>query len=458
MSATLDNGPATSGAATLQLLAQAMQRDAASQQRGRNASLPDAAALFDLSQRLLTAETPSTVYRILADGLKELTGARSAIVASVRRNDCQIEAVAHIETFDRNAEAMRGYRNACLNVLAGKDVPADELRSVSFVAADGRLQVIGLIEYDPQLDSTSLAKCLGYLRDGLSPTLTTKLAALEQSRFRRAVAAVARAWRIDRRLAWILAAAATVNALMPRPYQVRCDCEVEPDVRRHVAAPFDGVLQQSLCQPGDVVAAGQVLGKLDAKELNWEIAGIRADRDRATKSRDVNLSAGKTASAQIDRLEAQRLDERRKLLEHRLENLDVKSPIAGVVVSGDLDRVEGAPVKIGQSLYEVAPLDRMVVDVLVPETEIERVAVGQKLSISLDSHLGTTLVGSVSRIYPRAEVRDEANVFVIETVLDNADGKLRPGMKGRAAVSTAHRPLAWIALHRACETAYRWLW
>ena len=136
MSATLDNGPATSGAATLQLLAQAMQRDAASQQRGRNASLPDAAALFDLSQRLLTAETPSTVYRILADGLKELTGARSAIVASVRRNDCQIEAVAHIETFDRNAEAMRGYRNACLNVLAGKDVPADELRSVSFVAAD----------------------------------------------------------------------------------------------------------------------------------------------------------------------------------------------------------------------------------------------------------------------------------------------------------------------------------
>ena len=43
----------------------------------------------------------------------------------------------------------------------------------------------------------------------------------------------------------------------------------------------------------------------------------------------------------------------------------------GIVVSGDLKRHEGAAVKIGQSLYEVAPLEKLVAEVAIPEEELE---------------------------------------------------------------------------------------
>ena len=34
-------------------------------------------------------------------------------------------------------------------------------------------------------------------------------------------------------------------------------------------------------------------------------------------------------------------DQKRQLLESRIKNLDIKSPEAGIVVSGDLERTEG---------------------------------------------------------------------------------------------------------------------
>ena len=68
------------------------------------------------------------------------------------------------------------------------------------------------------------------------------------------------------------------------------------------------------------------------------------------------MAAGKTAAAQIDQLEIQRQEVKRQLLERRLANLEIKSPIDGIVVAGDLQRSEGVPVNVGQVLYEVAPL------------------------------------------------------------------------------------------------------
>jgi multidrug resistance efflux pump len=65
--------------------------------------------------------------------------------------------------------------------------------------------------------------------------------------------------------------------------------------------------------------------------------------------------------------------------------LDIKSPIDGVVISGDLKRAEGAPVAIGQTLYEIAPLDRMVAEVAIPDDEISRVRLAQSVTINLDA-------------------------------------------------------------------------
>lgn len=146
--------------------------------------------------------------------------------------------------------------------------------------------------------------------------------------------------------------AAVIGAMfVPLPLGVRCDCELQPEVRLSVAAPFSAVWRKSYVRPGDVVAAGQSLGLLDVAELQRELAAATAERDRAAKSADVNGAAGRTAAAQIDRLEVRRIDERRALLAERLANVEVKSQIAGVVLSGECDRAAGAPLRQGAVLY-----------------------------------------------------------------------------------------------------------
>src|SRR5690606_27148916 len=120
----------------------------------------------------------------------------------------------------------------------------------------------------------------------------------------------------------------------PWDYKIACRCEIQPAVRRYVAAPFAGVFEKSLVEPGDLVRRDQVLGRLDGKEVRWELASVMAEYERVSKSYDVNLAAGKVAAAQIDRLEMERLDHKRRLLEHRAANLEIRSPIDGIVLSG----------------------------------------------------------------------------------------------------------------------------
>src|SRR3569623_2185963 len=112
-----------------------------------------------------------------------------------------------------------------------------------------------------------------------------------------------------------LALVAVVTACvlsLPLHYRLRGACELQPAVRRFVAAPVDGIFEKSLAKPGDVVVRGQVLGQMDGRELRIELAGLSADQTRAAKSSDVNRADGKVAAAQIDQLELERLAHNRQ--------------------------------------------------------------------------------------------------------------------------------------------------
>lgn len=169
------------------------------------------------------------------------------------------------------------------------------------------------------------------------------------------------------------------------------------------------------------------------------------------------MAAGKTAAAQIDQLETQRQEVKRQLLERRLANLEIKSPVDGIVVAGDLQRSEGVTVGVGQVLYEVAPLGQMTAELAITDEEIAGVASGMPVTLRLDSQPQRQWSGSLVRIHPRSVTREKDNVFLGEIPLDNTDGALRPGMKGRANIRTGSRSLAWVLFHRPWNYLTSWL-
>jgi multidrug resistance efflux pump len=257
---------------------------------------------------------------------------------------------------------------------------------------------------------------------------------------------------------WLaLVAAVALVAAIPVPYRIACPCIVEPVVRRYVAAPFTGIFEKSLVKPGDLVTRDQVLGRMDGREVRWELASLEADHSRARKLRDSDLATNKVAAAQMDRLEMERLEQKRRVLDHRAERLEIRSPIDGVVIDGDLERSEGVPVTMGDSLYEVAPLSKLVAELSVPDEDIALVEAGEEVEIQLDAFPWQSWTTRLERLQPRAEIRDERNVFLALAPLADEGQELRPGMKGTARVVGPRRSLGWIVLHKPWNRLLDWL-
>lgn len=228
------------------------------------------------------------------------------------------------------------------------------------------------------------------------------------------------------------------------PFRVGGDCVLQPTPRRYMTARFDGVLKEANVRPGDIVQAGQLLAELEDYQLRDELGIARADFHEASKQADALFAQGKLAEAQLKRIQADRAQAQIDLLEFKLEHVKLTSPIDGVVLTGDLERAHGMPVQRGQVLFEVAPLDEMVLEVAVPDADAAYVEPDQQGEFSLQARPEQTIDFAVKRIRPQAEVRDEKNTFVIEADVTNDERWLRPGMEGTAKIGIDDRPIGWI--------------
>jgi multidrug efflux pump subunit AcrA (membrane-fusion protein) len=260
------------------------------------------------------------------------------------------------------------------------------------------------------------------------------------------------------RMRWgaTVAGIAVVAMAIPVPYEVRCECELQPVTRRFVAAPFEGTLERALVDVGDTVRAGEVLARMDGKEIRWEMAGNIAEYERAAKEPDALLADQKFGEAQVAKLQMDRLALTTTLLEHRSNHLEIRSPIDGIVVSGELKRAEGVRLSLGQNLFEVAPLDQMIVEVEIPESELAHVPAQTEAFIRLEAFPHDELRGTLKRVCPRAELRNKQQVFVGEIPLSNASGSLKPGMRGRASLAAGRAMLGWRLFHRAMGKFRLW--
>lgn len=243
----------------------------------------------------------------------------------------------------------------------------------------------------------------------------------------------------------------------PVPYRVACEAKIDTFAQRMIAAPFEATLQQSYVLPGDQVAAGEVLLKLDGRPLRLELEGVEAEIQQVSKEHNAALANNHIAESQQLALKRRRLDRKRDLIVDRLGNLDVTSPIDGVVISGDLQKYTGAPLERGQGLLEVAPLEVVRLELEIPDYEIGYVKRGADASVKLDAIGGRAMKFQIEDIYPSAELRNDQNVFVARVTVDNQDGALRPGMLGDAVAYGPVRPRIWSWMRPLVERGLWWM-
>ena len=246
-------------------------------------------------------------------------------------------------------------------------------------------------------------------------------------------------------MALVLAAALLLVRI---DHRVSARTTIEGTTQLAAVAPFDGFVAQALVRAGDNVRQGQVLARLDDRDLKLESARFRSERDQLLQRYQVAFAAADRGSmgvlaAQVNQVEAQLA-----LANDKLARVALTAPYDGVVVSGDLSQLIGAPVEQGKLLFEVAPLEGYRVVLRVDDRDIGRLATGQRGELVLASLPGRPMPFTVRSITPVSAQQDGHNVFRVEAQLDVADrSRLRPGMEGVGKVVVGRANLLWVWTH-----------
>ena len=458
---------------TLQILAAYF-----AQWRGRFGQ-PDSQARLDRLTSLIEVVTNpnSTNYqdaaRNICEALRQQLGAKLVVLTTVKGTQVSIQAISSSTSFDTQSEVARASEQLVQEVLVlarqssdlwfeldrdHTDVVGQFLRMVKLESvhairlcdAAGNLTGIALVADastdKPKTSTVELvAGTLGqllYLHGAARPTWTQRSAKFIQDLVK------------DRGRRVYLIPVAILLCLMavPLPLKVKCSCVVEPVERRFVAAPWEGRLDQVLFEPGDLVQEGEIIARMSIREIESRLDQIDTELSKAQKEKIGAMASQETAQMQLAKLKIEGLEVEQKQLLQQLQDLEIKSPSNGVVISGDLKNLQGALLKKGQTLAEIGKLVEIIVEVEIPDVDIMHARVGDQVKIKLDSIPSRTFRGELTRLRPRSEQRSEKNVFVGEVRLDNdQDFTLRPGMSGKAKVIGRRRPLGWNLFHKAWD-------
>jgi membrane fusion protein (multidrug efflux system) len=207
-----------------------------------------------------------------------------------------------------------------------------------------------------------------------------------------------------------------------------------------------------MVREGEAVAAGQILVKLDTAEYDARVSqargnlnNARAQLEIATKTRDNNLALvekGFISKNALDNSASQyaaakaSVDAAQGALDIVLKSLNdtvSRSPISGLVSVRHVQ--PGEKVSIDSRLIEIVNLQKLELEAAVPSSEIARVAIGQKVELSVEG-LPQHFDGKVVRINPSTQAGSRSVPVYVQVT--NPQNLLRVGMfaEGRLLLSS----------------------
>jgi multidrug resistance efflux pump len=250
----------------------------------------------------------------------------------------------------------------------------------------------------------------------------------------------------------------SILALAQGDYRVTAKTVIEPEVRRALSAPVNGYIGEARLRAGDPIHHGQLLAKLDDRELKLERSRWHSQEEQSLKQfyealGNRNAAQAQVLAAQIDQARAQVA-----LIDDQLVRVQVTAPFDGVIVAGDWSQSLGAPIERGQVIFEVAPLEAFRIILQVDERSIADVTLRQRGQIILSGFPNEALPFTVKKITPISTASEGRNYFRVEAELLGKTHGVQPGMEGVGKIEIDRRRLIWIWTHEVIDWLRLKLW
>ncbi len=251
----------------------------------------------------------------------------------------------------------------------------------------------------------------------------------------------------------------TLAAFVPVPHRVIASARVEGAQQHLLVASADGFIGSVAVRPGETVTAGQVLARLDDRELLLERDKWAAEAAYVDKQYREALSLDDAPAIVTGRAKLEQAQSQVALATRQLDRANLRSPVDGVLIAGDLSQSIGTPVRRGQELMTVASADHFRVVAEVDEQDIAHLRAGQPVQVLFGALPGAALPLAVTRIAPVASQAEGRNVFEVEAEPEAAGGPaLRPGMRGVARIEVGEAAVGAIWWERLSNAVRRLSW
>lgn len=230
--------------------------------------------------------------------------------------------------------------------------------------------------------------------------------------------------------------------------------ELRAQEQAAIASELAAQVTEILVDEGEPVEEGQVVLELDPERRELERADARArlaearaslEERRRDHSRVRSLHAQNIASqAQLDqaatelslaRSRHEAAEAQAGVAERVVRDATVRAPFAGLVARRHVSR--GEYVQVGQPLFDLVALDPIEAEFHVAERDSARVAQGQEVALSVAPYPKESFAGAVTMIAPTIDPK--TRTLRVKAQVDNADGRLRPGLFARVDLGVAQR-------------------
>ena len=210
--------------------------------------------------------------------------------------------------------------------------------------------------------------------------------------------------------------------------------EIEPDKENDITPAVAGVhIDRILVDVGDKVSEGQLLVTLDPTQYNQQLIQLRnleADYNRLLPV----YEAGGISSQQIAQQKTA-LDIQREVVANLKKNIEVRSPISGVVTARNYD---SGDLFASMPVLHVMKIDPVKIKVNIPEQHFPNVRMGMPVTVKTDLFPDLTFSGKVSLIHPALDT--STRTFTVEVEVPNHYSTLRPGMFARSTFDMGRKP------------------
>ncbi|QIE48246.1 HlyD family efflux transporter periplasmic adaptor subunit (plasmid) [Pseudohalocynthiibacter aestuariivivens] len=431
----------------------------------------------------------------LVNTIPDLTGFDIAAVGMLRRGRVRLEALSRVAAFGKKTEAVAAYEAAMDEALAQADTvawPAREDGRQMIDAAHRTLardlgagalisapllvrgQAVGVLLLERRREGDEAVALAAGTQDELR-LMAAALAPLLKAKYdeRRLLSGRLRDWAgrglsavFGRRPAITLGAIAVVLVLalpllIQTDLRVRADATVEGAEQQAAVAPVDGFLAEAPARAGQQVTAGDLLARLDSRDLELEAAAATARIAEARQSLREALAEGDRAAAAVANADLSEALAAADLTNARLARLTVTAPIDGLIVSGDLSQRIGAPISRGDTLFEVARQDGWRLRIDVSEYDLGLVQPGQAGRAVLAGLPDDPVPFTVQSIAAVSDPGEGENRFRVEALVSDPPAGLRPGLQGVAKIEAGETSLAsaWLrgTIVRVKLLLWRWV-